>query len=312
MAGAVAKTADMGAKAAPARGPSGRGGAGLVPPASGMDVVDQSPAARSAPLTPRVPVAGADDPAERDADGLAARVLGFPAPRRASAAGGAPPPAARPGLGSGKPLGSAALGFFEARFGRDLGHIRIHDDEAAAASAHALGARAFALGHDLAFARGAYAPQTSAGQLLLAHELAHAVAHPDGVLRRQGDGDALKRVVASGDPPGGSTIFSMRFEFAGGTVTFQGTLATDKAVSAGNHEGHLSADPGDPGDKETDIAVYFRIKELSARLAIEPSGGNASAALAALHRARRYLLEHPDPGVFKRTPTIPSLPFKCF
>ncbi len=308
MAGTVAKSAETGAKAAPARGPSGRGGAGLVPPASGMDVVDQLPAARAAPLTLRVPVGGADDPAERDADGLAARVLGFPAPRRASGAGGAPPPASRPALGSGKPLGSAALGFFEARFGRDLGHIRVHDNEAAAASAHALGARAFALGHDLAFARGAYAPETIAGQRLLAHELAHAVAHPDGVLRREGDGDAVKRVVASATPTKAPNIFSMRFEFASGTVTFEATLASDKAVGAGNHEGHLSADPRDPVDKPANIVVYFRIKELSARLSIEPSGGNASAALAALHRARRYLLEHPDPGVVFRLENIVAPP----
>src|SRR5262245_60963636 len=67
MAGAGARVADPGAKAGPARGPSGRGGTGLVPPASGVEVVDQSRVARAAPLTPRVPVGGADDPIEREA-----------------------------------------------------------------------------------------------------------------------------------------------------------------------------------------------------------------------------------------------------
>lgn len=309
MAGTVARTADAGAKDTPARGPSGRGGAGLFPPASGIEVVDQSVAARSAPLTTPVAVGGTDDPAERDADDLAARVLGFPAPSRASAAGGAPPPAARPGLGSGRPLGSAALGFFEARFGRDLGHIRIHDDDTAAASAHALGARAFALGHDIAFARGAYAPDTRDGRRLLAHELAHALVHPDGTLHRQGDGDKPTRVVASAASGQTSAVFSLRVEFAaGGIVTFLAGLGVDKDPGPGNHEGHLYAERGDPGDQEAATSVFFRIKEHPGRLAVEPMGANAPAGLAALRRARRYLVEHPDPGASFRLENVSKPP----
>lgn len=68
----------------------------------------------------------------------------------------------------------------ESRFAHDFSRVRVHADSAVADD---LGARAFALNHDIAFARGEYAPHTSAGRHLLAHELAHvagaAEAHAD-------------------------------------------------------------------------------------------------------------------------------------
>lgn len=63
--------------------------------------------------------------------------------------------------------------FFEPRLGRDLGPVRIHADAPAAASARALDARAFTVGHHIVFAAGRYTPRTPAGRRLLAHELVH-------------------------------------------------------------------------------------------------------------------------------------------
>ena len=77
--------------------------------------------------------------------------------------------------GAGEPLDSPACRFMEPRFGRDLGEVRIHADESAAAAATALEARAFTAGRDVYFARGEYAPQTADGRRLLAHELVHTV-----------------------------------------------------------------------------------------------------------------------------------------
>lgn len=75
----------------------------------------------------------------------------------------------------GYPLDPATLGFFEPRFGRDLSGIRLHTDARAASSAHAVNARAYTVGDDVVFGAGTYAPHTTAGQQLLAHELVHAI-----------------------------------------------------------------------------------------------------------------------------------------
>jgi hypothetical protein len=53
--------------------------------------------------------------------------------------------------------------------------VRIHTDSAAAEAAGSLNARAFAHGDHLAFDRGEFAPHTTAGDRLLAHELAHVI-----------------------------------------------------------------------------------------------------------------------------------------
>jgi hypothetical protein len=57
--------------------------------------------------------------------------------------------------------------------GHDFASVRIHTGGAAAASADALGARAYSIGNDVVFAPGEYRPDTRAGLVLLGHELAH-------------------------------------------------------------------------------------------------------------------------------------------
>lgn len=59
--------------------------------------------------------------------------------------------------------------------GFDLSRVRVHIDADAAASADALGARAYTVGTHIAFGPNQYAPGTSSGQALLAHELAHVL-----------------------------------------------------------------------------------------------------------------------------------------
>ncbi|MEZ4718288.1 MAG: DUF4157 domain-containing protein [Caldilineaceae bacterium] len=64
----------------------------------------------------------------------------------------------------------------------------VHTDGQAAASAQAMNAQAFTVGDDIVFDEGRYAPQTPAGQELLAHELTHVAqqegAAPDVTLGR--------------------------------------------------------------------------------------------------------------------------------
>jgi hypothetical protein len=63
----------------------------------------------------------------------------------------------------------------EAGFGYDFSHVRVHSGELAQRSAAATNAEAYTVGQDIVFASGRYAPMSSPGRRLLAHELTHVV-----------------------------------------------------------------------------------------------------------------------------------------
>jgi hypothetical protein len=102
---------------------------------------------------------------------------------RAPAAGAPTVPAVSPDLerrldaeaGGGEPLTREERSFFEPRFGRDLGHVRLHTDQQAAAAARDVNAQAFTRGQDVYFGEGQYQPHSDAGRRLMAHELTHTV-----------------------------------------------------------------------------------------------------------------------------------------
>jgi hypothetical protein len=145
-------------------------------------------------------VSSPNDPAEREAEEVAAKVMRMPegavpmkirtAPPnihrkcsaceeeeksvRRSPAGESPNHAPR--IVSevlsqpGQPLPDSTRTFFEPKLGADLSSVRIHTDAIAAKSAEAVHARAYAVGDHIAFGSG----ETPDG-VLLAHELAHVV-----------------------------------------------------------------------------------------------------------------------------------------
>jgi len=121
------------------------------------------------------------DSSEQEADRVAEHVTRMSQPaatqQRARRYGGAPdmPCTIASRLGAGTALDAASRSYFEPRFGHDFGQVSIHSGPQAAAAAAAIQARAFTLGHDVAFAAGEYAPRSEAGTRLLAHELAHVV-----------------------------------------------------------------------------------------------------------------------------------------
>ncbi len=84
--------------------------------------------------------------------------------------------------------------YFEPRFGRDFSNVRLHLGGSAAAAAADINAHAFTLGNDIAFASGAYRPDSKAGRQLLAHELAH-------VAQQQGAAPAIIRRASYGAAP---------------------------------------------------------------------------------------------------------------
>ena len=78
-------------------------------------------------------------------------------------------------LRGGAPLDGETRGRMEHAFGYDFSRVRVHTGPAAASLSAGLGARAFAIGRDVAFGSGEYQPGTMMGDALLAHELAHVV-----------------------------------------------------------------------------------------------------------------------------------------
>jgi Domain of unknown function (DUF4157) len=93
--------------------------------------------------------------------------------------------------GSGRPLDAGTREEMEQQFSEDFSDVKIHNDGAGSDAAVAAGARAVTSGRDVAFARGFFAPETSKGRLLLAHELAHVV--------QQGRGAGSSRDAAETD-----------------------------------------------------------------------------------------------------------------
>ncbi len=89
----------------------------------------------------------------------------------------------------GQPLPSGIRAFMESRFGHDFGQVRVHTGVQAGETARALSARAFTVGSDVAFASGQFAPGTTTGRRLLAHELTHTLQQrftPAGLQRKNG------------------------------------------------------------------------------------------------------------------------------
>lgn len=77
--------------------------------------------------------------------------------------------------GRGRPLPSSIAGRMGGAMGADLSDVRIHTGSEPANLARSVQATAFTLGRDIYFGAGSYAPHTTSGRRLLAHELAHTV-----------------------------------------------------------------------------------------------------------------------------------------
>jgi len=101
----------------------------------------------------------------------------------------------------GEPLDPATRTFMESRFGQDFRDVRVHYDSRAQESARSVSALAYTVGHDLVFGEGQYAPHSSPGRSLLAHELTHVVQQAGGNSERK-----VQRQPAPGvheSPPAG-------------------------------------------------------------------------------------------------------------
>jgi hypothetical protein len=72
-------------------------------------------------------------------------------------------------------LDATTRAFFEPRFGRDFGQVRVHAGRKAAESSRSVNALAYVVEQEVVFGEGQYAPAFETGRRLLAHELAHTI-----------------------------------------------------------------------------------------------------------------------------------------
>ncbi|MBL8369226.1 MAG: DUF4157 domain-containing protein [Candidatus Accumulibacter sp.] len=220
------------------------------------------------------------DPDEEEADRWADRVMGMPTAgppatspfvhttaarasakaqrdtrspslsRKPTASGPAPAASfAVPSRNGGRALNASARDFFEPRFGRDLGDVRIHDDAAAADSARRIGARAYAYGDQVVFGAGEFAPDSDAGRHLLAHELTHVLQASGGeqrIRRAPEDATRLNQLPLSAHrsrPHFTIAFYSVYAEATGDLPDFKARI---KSACAESSEG-LNLDAGNQG-----------------------------------------------------------------
>jgi hypothetical protein len=168
-------------------------------------------------IQPKMRVGAVNDPAEAEADRLAAQVVqsfdagpaagpGDVAPdprlarkvRRRSDKGGGDAPnhgfeggpvdtgveqAIDAARGGGSAMAPEVRSKMEGAFGADFGGVRIHSGGQADGLSRSLNAEAFTTGSDVFFAAGKYNPTSTSGQTVLAHELAHTVQQGAAVRR---------------------------------------------------------------------------------------------------------------------------------
>lgn len=138
-------------------------------------------AAKPAPSTDRRPVRGLEPDVEVPG-GLTRPVAGARRVQQTAGNGamravmtGAPLPGS-----NGAPLPPALRQEMETAFDASFEDVRVHRDAAASESARSVAAKAYTSGKHVYFARDRYAPDTSEGKRLLAHELAHVIQQSRG------------------------------------------------------------------------------------------------------------------------------------
>jgi Domain of unknown function (DUF4157) len=203
--------------------------------------------------------------------------------RRATSNGPGPavaPPIVHDALRSpGQPLDAQTRAFFEPRLRHDFSRVRVHTDDNAAESARSVNALAYTVGQNVVFEAGQFAPGTSSGRRLLAHELAHVVQQHGqtasselliGDVSDPGEREAerMANAVINGDQPAGAN--------RGTGPRLMRKLKVDKP-------GAMIPDPTGQGLKQTNAATvegYLRKLAEGSGASVDPSSGKVSLSTA--------------------------------
>lgn len=156
--------------------------------------------------------------------------------------------------GEGQALGATTRRSMETWMGHDFGHVRIHDDSQAAASARQLRAHAYTVGSNIFFNEGKYEPTRVDGMRLLAHELTHvlqqsAMGPAQGVAGRvQRQPTTQHRRRRSGPDP--------RRRGRARPPSFPPCAGACAGPLAPLHDGCTSGGPATGGNPITDLTVH--------------------------------------------------------
>jgi len=179
-------------------------------------------------------------------------------------------------------------GEMENRLGHHFGDVRVHTEADAAELATGLGARAFTVGRDIAFASGAYRPAAAEGRRLIAHELAHVVQQRNvddparatqlGEPRYEAEAHrAATRIVARGGPVALSRI--------SGTAVVQRDDAAGQGAQAAQGGITVTIVIRAPDDKFTNDVTDYARNTLNDQNVIEAD--NLDEAIAQLEKMTR-------------------------
>jgi outer membrane protein OmpA-like peptidoglycan-associated protein len=241
----------------------------------------------------RLPVGVPGDQFEREADRNAERItaaIAFPDRARSEptepphAVHGASVVASELGV-SGRPLDLGTRRYMEARFGTDLGHVRVHTGTAAARLTRQLGAHAFTHGSDIFFAPG----QTPGTNRLTAHELTHVVQQSGGsrsgavgpISSRTGPAPIQCTFAATYTIPGSASTFEIEL------VTREGALATPRTKSG--LDGYIRFVPA-AGSPNSNVIGLTQVGRL-----VDATGADVPSVAMSAAQAPRGALG--DPGL---------------
>jgi hypothetical protein len=203
------------------------------------------------------------------------------------------------GLGSGRALEPPLRKSMESRFGQDFGGVRIHDDSAAAQSAKAINAHAYTSGSHIYFGSGSYAPQSSDGQRLLAHELVHVVQ------QRGGNTPKLSSTVPSSDSkaigsaasspsisPQPAAVQRLTLSGEAGTLYECAKASKRSIINLAKFDVHSIADLlGIPKPERGDPSVLDQVLMVLKHpcLQLVPGYGMLATKIAQIEKARNFL-----------------------
>ncbi len=145
-----------------------------------------------------------------------------------------------PDHSSGSPLPTPMLNKMEQGFGHNFKDVRIHHNEEANESAEMVQAKAYTSQQDIVFNQGEFNPGSSAGEQLIAHELAHVVQQSQGPVSGRPVGGGLQ-VSEPGD----------RFEVAADSMATDVLSGKPASETAGGSVGVIQA----KADEEQDLAA---------------------------------------------------------
>src|SRR5882724_738130 len=155
---------------------------------------------RSSPDRSGVRIGQSGGPHEQEADHIAEQVAHLDTPHNSEANTApkrrfqaAPEASISNSFGAGRPLPEPVRDVLESRVGYDLSHVRLHTGQSAAESARSINASAYTVGRNIVFGASQYAPETSAGQRLIAHEVTHVIQQGGDRVSAHGETSLIQR-----------------------------------------------------------------------------------------------------------------------